>query len=173
MPVRLLVAAAALVFGAACATSGASPRPFPTPGGHGSDRPPPAAATPAPAPGAASSVVRDALALRGIRYRNGGADPTGFDCSGFVQYVFGRHALLMPRTVERQALEGRSVRFADVRPGDLVFFHTVASGPTHVGIAIGGGEFVHAPSSRGVVRVERLDSSYWGPRVVSVRRVLR
>jgi len=65
------------------------------------------------------------------------------------------------------------VRFADVRPGDLVFFHTVASGPTHVGIAIGGGEFVHAPSSRGVVRVERLDSSYWGPRVVSVRRVLR
>ena len=173
MPARLLVAAAALLVAAACATTGASPRPFPTPGGRGADRPPPAAETPASAPGAASSVVRDALSLRGTRYRDGGADPAGFDCSGFVQYVFGRHALLMPRTVERQALEGRSVRLADVRPGDLVFFRTVASGSSHVGIAIGGGEFVHAPSSRGVVRVERLDSSYWGPRVVSVRRVLR
>lgn len=171
MPARLLVVACALLAGAACATTGASPRPFPAPGGRGPDRPPPTAE--APAPGAASSVVRDALSLRGAPYRDGGADPAGFDCSGFVQYVFGRHALLMPRTVERQAYEGRPVRLADMRPGDLVFFSTVAPGPSHVGIAIGGGEFVHAPSSPGVVRVERLDSGYWGQRVVSVRRVLR
>jgi len=171
MSVRPLVAAGALLVVTACATTGGAPRPFPTPGGRGPDRPP-AAGTPA-ARAAASSVVRDALSLRGTPYRNGGADPTGFDCSGFVQYVFGRHALLMPRTVERQAGEGRAVRLADVRPGDLVFFSTVAPGPSHVGIAVGGGEFVHAPSSRGVVRVERLDSSYWGSRVVSVRRVLR
>jgi len=172
MLARMLAAAAALGLSAACATSGASPRPFPTPGGRGAERPPPAE-TAAPAPGAASSVVREALSLRGTPYRDGGADPTGFDCSGFVQYIFGRHALLMPRTVERQAREGRAVPLDGVRPGDLVFFRTVGSGPSHVGIAIGGGEFVHAPSSKGVVRVERLDSGYWASRVVSVRRVLR
>jgi len=172
MLARLLVAAGAVLAGAACATTGATPRPFPAPAGREPDRPPPVA-TPAPSPGAASSVVREALSLRGAPYRDGGADPSGFDCSGFVRYVFGRHALLMPRTVERQAGEGRAVPPTDVRAGDLVFFSTSVPGPSHVGIAVGGDEFVHAPSSTGVVRVERLDSSYWGPRLVSVRRVLR
>ena len=171
MSARLLAAAGALLLSAACATTGAAPQPFPAPGGRSPDRPT-AAGTPAPAAGAAAGVVQDALALRGAPYRNGGDDPSGFDCSGFVQYVLGRHALLMPRTVEAQAREGRAVRLADVRPGDLVFFSTAGPGPSHVGIAVGRGEFVHAPSSRGVVRVERLDSSYWGPRVVAVRRVL-
>jgi cell wall-associated NlpC family hydrolase len=170
MSARLLTIAGALVLSAACATTGASPRPFPTPAERLPDRRPAAGA---PSPGAAAGVVGEALALRGTPYRLGGEDPAGFDCSGFVQYVLGRHGLLMPRTVEAQAREGRTVRLAEVRPGDLVFFSTVAPGPSHVGIAVGGGEFVHAPSSLGVVRVERLGSSYWAPRVVAVRRVLR
>lgn len=163
MPVRLLLVVGTLLTSAACATSGTSPRPFPTPG----ERPASRLLAGAPAP-----IVVDALALRGTPYRNGGDDPSGFDCSGFVQYVFHRHALLLPRSVETQAREGHAVRPTEIRPGDLVFFSTVAPGPTHVGIAIGGGEFVHAPSSRGVVRVERLDSGYWAERLVAARRVL-
>jgi cell wall-associated NlpC family hydrolase len=88
-----------------------------------------------------------------------------------VDYVFDQNAIQLPRTVSAQARMGRPVRRANIRPGDLVFFTTVAPGPSHVGIAIGGDEFVHAPSSSGAVRVERLSSSYWSPRVVAVRRV--
>jgi len=165
MIVRLLAALAALAVTAACASTGAAPRPFPAPGGSRGG--------PSAAGGAASAVVGDALALRGAPYRDGGADPSGFDCSGFAQYVFGRHALLLPRTVSAQAREGRAVRRQEIRAGDLVFFSTTAPGPSHVGIAIGPDTFVHAPSSRGVVRVERLSSSYWAPRLVTVRRVLR
>lgn len=164
MIARLLAALAVLVLTAACASTGAAPRPFPTPGGSRSGSP--------PAGGVASAVVDDALTLRGAPYRDGGADPSGFDCSGFVQYVFGRHALLLPRTVSDQAREGRAVRRQEIRAGDLVFFSTTAPGPSHVGIVIGPDAFVHAPSSRGVVRVERLSSSYWAPRLVAVRRVL-
>ena len=63
------------------------------------------------------------------------------------------------------------VRLTDVRPGDLIFFETVSRGASHVGMAIGGNEFVHAPSSTGVVRVERFSSSYWASRFVGVRRI--
>jgi cell wall-associated NlpC family hydrolase len=60
---------------------------------------------------------------------------------------------------------------SEVRPGDLLFFETVSRGASHVGLAIGGDQFVHAPSSRGVVRVERFTSSYWQPRFVGARRI--
>jgi cell wall-associated NlpC family hydrolase len=116
--------------------------------------------------------VAMALTFRGTPYRNGGSDPSGFDCSGFVQWVFAQHGTRLPREVRDQYRVGDEVDPADVAPGDLVFFETVSKGASHVGIAIGGGEFVHAPSSRGVVRVERYTSSYWGPRWVGARRVL-
>ncbi len=166
-----------LTLSAACASTQAVPRPFPVPGGRPS--PPPAAAPVPKAPPPASpvvtrnAIVTTALELRGTPYRNGGADPSGFDCSGFVDYVFGRHAILLPRTVAGLAHEGRKVPLRDVMPGDLVFFSTVAPGPSHVGIAISRDRFVHAPSSRGEVRVERLDARYWASRLVAVRRVLR
>jgi|SRR5687767_3012708 len=112
-----------------------------------------------------------ALRFRGVPYRDGGADPNGFDCSGLVWYVFGSHGVALPRTVSDQARWGEKVDGADLRPGDLVFFSTVAPGPTHVGIVIGGDSFVHAPSSSGVVRVERLSASYWASRFVGARRV--
>lgn len=116
-------------------------------------------------------MLRVALDLRGIPYRFGGSDPTGFDCSGFVQWVFNQVGLRLPREVRDQYDAGNKVDRDDIAPGDLVFFETVSRGASHVGLAIGGDQFVHAPSSTGVVRVERFTSSYWGPRYVGARRV--
>jgi cell wall-associated NlpC family hydrolase len=112
-----------------------------------------------------------ALALRGAPYRNGGTTPNGFDCSGFVQYVFGLHGVTMPRETRDQFRAGRSIRRAELQAGDLVFFSTVAPGASHVGIAIDREQFVHAPSTRGVVRVERLSAEYWDRRFVGARRL--
>ena len=117
------------------------------------------------------AIVSLALSLRGTPYRNGGSDLAGFDCSGFVQWVFAQQGLALPRDVKQQYRVGRDIDTDDVRAGDLVFFETVSPGASHVGIALGGGEFVHAPSSRGVVRVERYTSGYWADRWVGARRV--
>ena len=112
------------------------------------------------------------MGLRGTPYRNGGGDPSGFDCSGFVYYVFGQNGVSVPRTVTEQFRAGRDVDPPAMEAGDLVFFTTVTKGASHVGISIGGDEFVHAPSSRGEVRVERLSAPYWSTRFVGARRVL-
>ena len=118
------------------------------------------------------AVVNLALALRGTPYRTGGTDPdSGFDCSGFTQYVFAQQGLALPREVRDQYRAGSPVNPQDVAPGDLVFFTTTAPGPTHVGIALGDDAFIHAPSSTGVVRVERLSASYWSRRFLQARRV--
>ena len=188
-----VVLIAAMVAGA-CATGGGVPRPRPFPGAA---LPPtagsPADSAPAPADTARTSpegprtspdaprtftvrepvtaLISTALSFRGIPYRNGGSDPTGFDCSGFVQYVYAMHGTGLPRDVHNQYRIGRDVDRKDVKPGDLVFFETVSRGASHVGLAIGGDEFVHAPSSRGVVRIEKLTSSYWASRFVGARRV--
>lgn len=112
-----------------------------------------------------------ALSLRGAPYKNGGGDPSGFDCSGFVKYVFGQHGVAVPREVRDQFKTGRSVGRGQLEPGDLVFFSTVAPGASHVGIVIGGDQFVHAPSETGVVRVESLNQQYWGRRYIGAKRV--
>ena len=191
--VRSFLVLGSVVLGAACASRGTAsvpqPRPFP-----GATRPPVEASAPAPAPvvaepgpvevaagepvpaGAAAlgtpmPLLSTALALRGIRYRMGGSDMSGFDCSGFVQYVFAQHGLVLPREVREQYRMGDQIDRDAVRPGDLVFFETVSDGASHVGIALGHDEFVHAPSSRGVVRVERYTSAYWDKRWVGARRV--
>ena len=117
------------------------------------------------------ALVGTALGLRGAPYRNGGTDPNGFDCSGFIQYVFSQYGLSLPREVREQYRVGKSVKAEDLAPGDILFFTTTAPGPSHVAIAIGGDQFVHAPSSTGVVRVEHLGSSYWSPRYLGARRV--
>jgi cell wall-associated NlpC family hydrolase len=117
-------------------------------------------------------VTGTALRLRGAPYQNGGSDPAGFDCSGFVKYVFGENGVSVPRTVGDQFRSGRNVDAQQLQAGDLVFFSTVSPGASHVGIVIGGDEFVHAPSGAGEVRVERLSASYWSRRFVGARRVL-
>ena len=159
---------------AACASSG-NPRPRPFPGA-----PPPPEATPSapapsvvvpPVPVASSAVIDTAMKLRGVPYRNGGSDPSGFDCSGFVQWVFARNGVLLPREVRDQYGTGRKIGPREVRPGDLVFFETVSRGASHVGLVVGADQFVHAPSSTGVVRVERLTATYWAKRFVGARSI--
>jgi cell wall-associated NlpC family hydrolase len=174
--IGLLVGAIALVaISAACASRVAAPRPFPMPGSTSA-----AGSTPsdpsrrADASGADASVelvVRTAMALRGTPYRNGGADTRGFDCSGFTQYVFARGGFVLPRDTSAQFLVGSSVLAGEQRPGDLIFFATTGGGPSHVGIAVDGDRFVHAPSSRGAVRVESLSLPYWSRRLIGIRRV--
>ena len=162
---RFAVPVVLTLLAAGCASSGAVPAPFPSPQPAAqraeipSDIPPP-------------PVVGTALSLQGAPYRNGGADPSGFDCSGFVAYVFAQQGFALPRTVSEQYDAGRDVAPRSVAPGDLVFFTTVAPGASHVGIAISADEFVHAPSSSGVVRVERFSAPYWTRRFVAVRRVM-
>ena len=119
-----------------------------------------------------AAIVMTALELRGMPYRNGGSDPSGFDCSGFMQYVFARHGTALPREVRDQYQIGREIDLGDVQAGDLLFFETVSRGASHVGMALGDGLFVHAPSSRGVVRVEPYTAVYWARRFVGARRVL-
>lgn len=171
----------------ACAARGGRhdppvPRPFPgaaLPPGAGEPEtqvepepaPPPATTAANPLPADIPSVVTMALGYRGVPYRDGGTDPSGFDCSGFTQYVFRQVGAILPREVRDQFRSGIEVDRSDIAPGDLVFFETVSRGASHVGLAIGGDEFVHAPSSRGVVRVERLTSSYWARRYVGARRI--
>ena len=174
-PGRLTVTAALLmtISVAGCASRGAAPRPFP-----GAPTPPTTRRQPEPVPPAepasiASDVVATALGLKGTQYRNGGSEPTaGFDCSGLVQWVFAQHGTALPRETREQYEIGRKIDQDEVRPGDLVFFKTVSKGPSHVGIALGGGEFVHAPSSRGVVRVESYTKTeYWADRWLGAKRI--
>lgn len=173
MPSRalLLPIVAATIVVAGCASGGGVPRPRPFPGAQLPRESTPEA--PATTPDAtAGTLISTALSLRGTPYRNGGSEPSlGFDCSGFVQWVFTRHGTALPREVREQFDAGRHVDRERVEPGDLVFFETISRGPSHVGIALGGGEFVHAPSSRGVVRVERYTNGYWSARWVGARRV--
>jgi cell wall-associated NlpC family hydrolase len=122
-----------------------------------------------PASPLVEGMLRTATDLLGTPYRNGGSTVEGFDCSGFVQYVFAQHGVRVPRTVKRQAEVGSRVR--DAEAGDLVFFQTEGNGPTHVGIALGPDRFIHAPSSRGVVRVEPFAAPYWSSRFLEARRV--
>lgn len=171
---RVLLIVVAAVFAGGCATTGATPQPFPT--GHRpfpAAHPAPASARPEGAPAASGyEISGTALALRGIPYRLGGADPSGFDCSGLVWYVFGQHGLALPRTVEEQFRVGGAIDPSQLEAGDLVFFSTVTAGASHVGIVIGGDSFIHAPSSNGVVRVERLGATYWAQRFLGARRIL-
>src|SRR6476469_3935685 len=150
----------------ACASKGAVPRPFPNP-----PSPPAAQVQPPIAEPNHVELLETALSYRGSPYRNGGSDPTGFDCSGFVQWVFAQHGVRLPRAVEDQYQLGSAIDRDAVQPGDLVFFETVSHGASHVGIALGGNQFVHAPSSRGVVRVESYTIAYWKQRFVGARRV--
>jgi cell wall-associated NlpC family hydrolase len=119
-----------------------------------------------------TEILQTALDHRGVPYTYGGETPeTGFDCSGFIRYVFAQHQFVIPRTAAEQFRVGSRVATRDIRAGDLVFFSTVAPGASHVGLAVSADEFVHAPATSGVVRVERLHSSYWQPRFVGARRI--
>ncbi len=120
------------------------------------------------------SLVDRSLNFLGVPYRFGGTSPlTGFDCSGFVGKVFADAlGFGMPRTAAEMAQMGEQVNRAELKPGDLVFFNTMRRAFSHVGIYLGNNQFVHAPSTGGVVRVEDMRINYWAARYDGARRVL-
>ena len=120
----------------------------------------------------AVDVVFKALSLVGTPYRYGGNTPEqGFDCSGFVNYVFhNAFGMKLPRTTAEIGQRGDSVSKESLQVGDLVFFNTMRRSFSHVGIYIGKGLFIHAPSSGGTVRMDNLNDSYWVKRFEGARR---
>jgi len=123
------------------------------------------------------TLIDLAMKLRDIRYVRGGHDPsTGFDCSGFVRYVFS-HAvgLELPTNSASQFVAGLKVNRTEMQPGDLVFFRTAGGRRgggriSHVGIYIANGQFIHSPSRGKTVRVDSLDESYWAKRFAGAKR---
>ena len=116
-------------------------------------------------------VVNRAAKYQGVPYVFGGTTPKGFDCSGYVQYVFKDCKATLPRLADEQALVGVFVTQRQLRPGDLVFFTTYLPGASHVGIYAGSGKFWSASSSRGVI-LSSLQDDYWKQRYYGARRVL-
>jgi peptidoglycan DL-endopeptidase LytE len=116
----------------------------------------------------AQGVIAEAKKYIGTRYVWGGVTPSGFDCSGYIEYVFNNVGVSLPRTVEAQWGATDSVGFPE--PGDLVFFETYKDGPSHVGIYIGGYQFIHS-SSHGVRIDNLITSSYWKTKYLGARSV--
>lgn len=121
----------------------------------------------------AAYVQEKALSLVGIPYRRGGTSPkSGFDCSGFVQYVLrAATGVRIARTAASQAREGLPVGQGQLHVGDLVFFNTLGRKFSHVGLYLGNDQFVHSPSKGGHVRLESLRSPYWQRHYVTGERL--
>ena len=120
---------------------------------------------------ASTKILKTAAQYKGVPYVFGGTTPRGFDCSGYVQYVFAKHGIRLTRTADTQAREGKFVSKKNLKPGDLVFFTTYEPGASHVGIYAGNNLFWNATSSRGIM-LSNLTDSYWGPRYYTARRIL-
>jgi len=163
---RVGLPVAALALAAACARGPVVGPPSTVP------VPPPAAAGHTLPEGDAGLIVEAARRLVGAPYRDGGASPEGFDCSGLVQYVFASRGIALPRSVSEQARAGIAVPRHAIAAGDLVFFTTIGASLSHVGIALDTETFVHAPSTGGSVRIERLSVPYWASRLAAARRVV-
>lgn len=163
---RLLPLIAVLAALAACSSS-------PGPRGDSATRSPSSYAPATADSRRANEVLVRAISLVGTPYRYGGNTPAGgFDCSGLVGYVFLDAAgLRLPRSTSAlMDLKSRRVSRDDLQPGDLVLF--TPSGGGHVGIYVGEGRFVHAPSSGGTVRMDKLDTPYWARAYAGAKRVL-
>lgn len=122
-------------------------------------------------------TVGDEIALRaisqvGTRYRYGGADLDGFDCSGLVYFIHRELGLTVPRTAAEQYAASKPVNVHGLAPGDLLFFRTTRGKRiTHVAIYAGGGRFVHAPQTGRTIELRDLQDDYYGPRLVGAGRL--
>ncbi len=119
-----------------------------------------------------AQIVSTAKGLMGVAYVFGGTSPTGFDCSGLLQYVFKMNGLAIPRLADEQYQLGRKAQKHQLSAGDLVFFTTYTSGVSHCGIYVGDGKFLHASSSRGVT-INSLDDEYWRARFVGAKKLVK
>ncbi|HEY4092012.1 MAG TPA: C40 family peptidase [Luteibacter sp.] len=121
---------------------------------------------------AREALLSFAMKLRDIRYHRGGRTPTaGFDCSGFVRYVFAKSiGLDLPTNSASQFLAGLSVKRTEMKTGDLVFFRTRGKAISHVGIYIDNGQFIHSPSAGKTVRVDSLNEAYWSKHFAGAKR---
>ena len=121
-------------------------------------------------------ILESAYSYLGVPYRYGGTTPDGFDCSGFVRYVFSENGIPLGRSSRDQALEGKAVPLSDLKPGDLLFFnmhHRKHSWIDHVGLYVGNGQFIHAASRHSrEIKIEDLEGNRYLPRIVEARRVL-
>lgn len=124
-------------------------------------------------PAKAGTILQTAAKYLGTPYRYGGSSPGGFDCSGFVQYVYKQYGYNLPRTAASQASVGSRVDKSNLKPGDLVFFACGTSGISHAGIYTGNGQFIHSSSPRsGGVIYSSLNDGYYEETYVGARRVL-
>lgn len=120
---------------------------------------------------AAAAVIRTAKQYIGVPYQFGGTSPKGFDCSGYLQFVFAKHNINLPRTADLQYKVGATIAANKLIPGDMVFFSTYEKGASHCGIYIGSGKFIHASSSKGI-RIDELKDAYWKPKYLGAKRIL-
>ncbi|MER1984435.1 MAG: C40 family peptidase [Solibacillus sp.] len=120
-----------------------------------------------------SELNETATKYLGVRYSYGGTSASGFDCSGYVRHVFKELGIdSLPRTSGEMYGEGEKVEKSDLQEGDLVFFKTSGRGTvSHVGIYIGSDQFIHASSSKGVIKTSINDKYYWGSKYVGAKRV--
>lgn len=119
-----------------------------------------------------AGIINTAKDYMGVPYVFGGDTPDGFDCSGYLEYVFAKHGIRIPRTADEQYKLGKLVKQTDLVPGDLVFFTTYEPGASHCGIYLGNGNFIHASTSKGV-RVDNLKNSYWVSRYYGGKHIVR
>ena len=119
----------------------------------------------------ANRIIASSMDYIGVPYVFGGTTPYGFDCSGYVQYIFAKAGISIPRTADVQYEFGTPISTTELIPGDLVFFTTYTYGASHVGIYLGDGNFIHASSSRGVT-IDSLASSYYSSHYIGSRRIL-
>jgi murein DD-endopeptidase len=119
----------------------------------------------------ASNATVYAKEMLGKPYRYAGDTPAGFDCSGLVKYSYGRAGITMPRDTQSQRQISVLISLRNLREGDLLFFDQEGKKTSHVGIYIGDGRFIHAPSSGGKVRTDSLSAEFWKKHFVEARRI--
>lgn len=119
----------------------------------------------------AGAVLDYAKQFIGVRYSSGGESPSGFDCSGYVRYVYKNFGFDLVHTAAGQSKAGTAVARNNLSPGDLVFFNTGGSGINHTGIYVGDNQFIHASTSRGI-RIDSMSDGYWNPKYRGATRLL-